>query len=46
MSLLGIDIGTGATQLTLPNNPNLRIMAVSAAKNANDATTSSGFLYE
>ncbi len=41
-----LEIPKGATTLVLPNNPKLRIMAVSAAKNANDATRSNSFLYE
>jgi alpha-mannosidase len=41
-----LDIPAGATTLTLPNNNRIRIVAVSAAGNANDETRPAALLYE
>ena len=41
-----IDLPAGATGITLPNDPNIRVMAMTAARNALDDTRPAGLLYE
>ncbi|HEV8366864.1 MAG TPA: glycoside hydrolase family 38 C-terminal domain-containing protein [Pyrinomonadaceae bacterium] len=41
-----LDLPKGATSLILPKNYRIRIMAMSAARNANDDTTPAAFLYQ
>ena len=41
-----LDVPAGATSVTLPNNPNIRVMAMTAAYAALDATRPAGVLYE
>jgi alpha-mannosidase len=41
-----ITIPPGAARLTLPNNPNIRVLAVTVAQNDNDATQSVRPLYD
>jgi alpha-mannosidase len=42
----GLDIPAGARTLTLPNNPNLRVVAVTAALDDHDATQPAHPLYD
>ncbi len=42
----GINIPAGAKTLTLPNNPRIRVLAVSAAQNENDFTVPTQPLYD
>ncbi len=41
-----LDLPAGATSVMLPNSPNIRIMAMSAVRNAVDDTQPAGVLYE
>ena len=41
-----IDLPAGAASVTLPNNPNIRVMAMTAAQSGLDATRPAGVLYE
>jgi hypothetical protein len=41
-----LDLPAGATSVTLPNSPNIRIMAMTAAHTLIDATQPAGVLYE
>ena len=41
-----LDLPAGATSITLPNNPNIRVMALTAAQNTLDDTQPAGVLYE
>ncbi len=41
-----LEVPAGAKMLTLPDNPRIRIVAVSAAQNENDATVAMGPLYD
>ena len=41
-----LDLPAGATHVTLPDNPNIRIAAMSAASHLVDATQPAGVLYE
>jgi alpha-mannosidase len=42
----GIDLQAGASAVTLPNNPNIRLMAITAASNTIDNTRPAGVLFE
>ena len=41
-----LDLPDGAASITLPNNPNIRVMAMTAALNTLDDTQPAGVLYE
>lgn len=41
-----LNLPPGATSVTLPNNPNIRVMAMTAAHNTLDDTQPAGVLYE
>ncbi|MDQ2798030.1 MAG: glycosyl hydrolase-related protein [Armatimonadota bacterium] len=41
-----LDLPTGATSITLPNNPSIRVMAMTAAQNALGDTRPAGVMYE
>jgi len=41
-----LDLPAGATSVTLPNSPDIRIMAMTAVRNAVDDTQPAGVLYE
>ena len=41
-----LDLPAGATSITLPHNPDIRVMAMTAVRNAVDDTRPAGVLYE